>query len=77
MTVVAQVEQGPVVAIATQDHAPAIPAVSAVRTSFRHVFGAMHVGRSSTALTRATIDLDVVYEIGFHSFLFKQSYRFV
>ena len=74
MAVVAQVEQCPVVAVATQDDVSASSAVAAVGASIRHVFGASHVCGTSSALTRAAIYLYVVYKVRFcHNCLIKSN----
>lgn len=66
VAVIAQVEQRPVVAIAAQVDIPPAPTITAVGAAEGLVFGAVHVHRTAAALTGATVDFDVVYEIGFH-----------
>lgn len=66
MAIVAQVEQRPVVAVAAQVDIASAPTIAAVGAAEGLVFGAVHVHRTAAALTGATVDFDVVYEIGFH-----------
>ena len=67
VTVIAQVEQRPVVAVAAQVDVASAPTIAAVGAAEGLVFGAVHVHRTAAALTGATVDFDVVYEIGFHN----------
>ncbi len=67
MAIVAQVEQRPVVAVAAQVDVASAPTIAAVGAAEGLVFGAVHVHRTAAALTGATVDFDVVYEIGFHN----------
>lgn len=66
VAVIAQVEQGPVVAIAAEVDISPASTIAAIGAAEGLVFGAMHVHRTAAALTGATVDFDVVYEIGFH-----------
>ena len=66
VTVIAQVEQRPVVAVAAEVDVASAPTIAAVGAAEGLVFGAVHVHRTAAALTGATVDFDVVYEIGFH-----------
>ena len=67
VAVIAQVEQGPVVAIAAEVDITPTPTIATVGAAEGLVFGAVHVHRTAAALTGATVDFDVVYEIGFHN----------
>ena len=67
VAVIAQVEQGPVVAIAAAVDITPTPTIATVGAAEGLVFGAVHVHRTAAALTGATVDFDVVYEIGFHN----------
>ena len=66
VTVIAQVEQRPVVAVAAQVDVASAPTIATIGAAEGLVFGAVHVHRTAAALTGATVDFDVVYEIGFH-----------
>ena len=69
VALVLEVQQRPEVAVALQDNMPAASAVAAVRTAFRHILGAMKVHATGTALSRAAVYLNVVYEVsGWHYF---------
>ena len=46
---------------------PSTPTIAAIGATEGLVFGAVHVHRTAAALTGATVDFDVVYEIGFHN----------
>ena len=70
MTLVFQVEQRPVVVVATQDDATTLTAVATVGTAVRIVFHMLQVHAALTALTRAAHDFYVVYEIAFHTLFF-------
>ena len=65
MAFVAQVEQRPVVMVATQIDMPATPAVAAVGSAVGHVLGAVHVHAAPSASSRAAAYLYVVNEIAF------------
>ena len=67
VAVIAQVEQGPVVAIAAEVDISPAPTIATIGAAEGLVFGAVHVHRTAAALTGATVDFDVVYEIGFHN----------
>ena len=67
MALVFQMEQGPVVVIATQIDAAPLAAIASVRTAIGVVLHMFQVHRALTALARAAHDLDIVYEIGFHN----------
>ena len=63
--IVAQVEEGPVVAVAAQDDVSATTTIATVGTTVGVVLHAAHVSAATAALARAAIYLDVVYKIGF------------
>ena len=63
---VAQVEQGPELGVAAQNHIAAAPAVAAVGAAFRDVFLAAEVQRTRTALARAAENLHIINEIRGH-----------
>jgi hypothetical protein len=65
MTVVAQVEQGPIVAVATEDDMSATTTITTVGTTIRVVLDAAHVGATTATLARAAVYLYVIYKIGF------------
>ena len=65
MTVVAQVQQRPIVAVSAQDDVSATAAVAAVRTTVGVVLHAAHVCAATSTLARAAIDLYVIDEICF------------
>ena len=65
VTVVAQVQQGPVVAVPAQDDVPPASAVATVRPSVGHVLGAAHVCGTTAALARAAVYLYVVNKVRF------------
>ena len=67
VAVIAQVEQRPVVAVAAEVDITPTPTIAAIGATEGLVFGAVHVHRTAAALTGATVDFDVVYEIGFHN----------
>ena len=60
-----QVEQCPVVVVATQVDATAVTAVATVGSAVRVVLHVSEVHGASAALARATIYLYIVYEIRF------------
>ena len=70
MTLEFQMEQCPVVVIATQINAAAIAAVAAVRPAVRLILGMTEMGRSTTALSRTTMYLHIVYKVGFWHILY-------
>ncbi len=63
VTLIAQVQQCPVVTVTLQDNASALSAVTAVGTAVRDVFIMTQMGRSATALARPAKDFYVVYKI--------------
>ena len=63
VAVVAQVQEGPVVAVAAQDDVSATTTIAAIGTTVGAVLGASHVGGTSSALARADVYLHVVNEI--------------
>ena len=67
VAVIAQVEQRPVVAVAAEVDITPTPTIATIGAAEGLVFGAVHVHRTAAALTGATVDFDVVYEIGFHN----------
>ena len=58
-----EVQQGPVVVVATQVYAATVSAVATVGTSVRVVLNVAQVHRATAALARATIYLHIVNEI--------------
>ena len=64
---VLQVQQCPQVPVAAQDDMPATTAVTAVRTALGHILRAVEMQTACTALTRAAVDLDVVYKVRCHN----------
>ena len=65
VAVVAQVKQGPVVAVSAQDDVSAASAIATVGTSVGHVLGTAHVCGAPSALARAAIYLYVIYKVRF------------
>jgi hypothetical protein len=63
VTLIAQMQQCPVVAVTLKDNASALTAVTAVGTAVRDVFVMTQMGRSATALARPAKDLYVIYKI--------------
>ena len=63
VAVVAEMEQGPIVAVAAEDDMSATSAVAAIRSAFRKVLGPMHMCGTSSATSGAAINLYVVNEI--------------
>jgi hypothetical protein len=63
MTVVAQVEQRPVVAVTAQNDMASSSAIAPVGTSVRTILLTPHVGRSSTTLTRAAVYLYIINKV--------------
>ena len=70
VAVVAQVQQGPVVAVAAENHVAASSSVTSVGAAIGNVFFTPHVRGASTALTGAAIDFYVVNKIRFSHILF-------
>ena len=66
MAFVLQMQQRPVVMVATQDDATALAAIAAVRSPVRVVLHVTQVHGATTALTRTTVNLYVVNEITLH-----------
>ena len=66
MALILQVQQGPVVMVATQDDAATLATVTTVRTAIGVILDMAKVHRPSPALARTTEYLDVIYEIRFH-----------
>ena len=65
MTLIFQVEQGPVVMVAAQDDTAAIATVAAIRTTVGLVLHVTKVHGTFAAFTRAAIYLHIVYKIRF------------
>ena len=65
MAVVFEVKQRPIVAVTAQNDMAPSSAIASVGTSIRTIFFASHVRRASSALTRATVNLYVIYKIRF------------
>ena len=65
MAVVAQVQQGPIVAVAAQDDVSAATTITAIRTSIGVVLHTAHVCATASTLARAAVYLYIIYEIGF------------
>ena len=63
MPLVSQVEQGPVIVIASQDNRPALAAVAAVRSSVRVILHMPQMHGAPATLARATLYLYVIYKI--------------
>ena len=68
VTLVTQVEQGPVVAVAMQDDRASLASIAAIGSPLGDVLGAMQVRAATAALARATIDANVIDKIGFCHF---------
>ena len=49
VTVVAEMEQSPVVAIATQNDVTSATSITSVGTSFRQILGTVHVGGTASS----------------------------
>ena len=64
VALVFKVNQGPVLAVAAQDHVAAPSAVSAVGAAELDEFLAAEVARSRAPVAGAGVYLDVVYEVG-------------
>jgi hypothetical protein len=65
MSLILQVQQRPIVVIATQDNASAITTIAAIRSTIIIIFHMLQVHAASPTLTRAAQDLHVIYEIAF------------
>ena len=65
MAFVAQVEQCPIVMVATQIDVAAASAITAIRSAVGLVFGAVHVHGTSAALSGAAINFHVVDKVRF------------
>ena len=63
VSLVLEVQQRPVVAVAAQDDVAAASAVAAVGSALGHVLGAVHVCGTPAALARAAVYLHVVNEV--------------
>ena len=70
MSLVLQVQQSPIVMVATQENAATLTTVTTIRTAVGIVFHMFQVHRAPATLSRAAHDLHVVNEITFHTFLF-------
>ena len=70
MALVFQVQQRPVVMVTAQDDTTTLTAVTAVRTAIGIILHMAQVHGALAALSRAAIDLHVVYKVRFHKFLF-------
>ena len=68
MTLVFQMEQGPVVMVAAQDDTATLATVTAVRSPVGIVLHVAQVHRPFAALTRAAHDLHIIYEIRLHRY---------
>ena len=69
VTLIAQVEQGPVVAVAVQDDRATLAAIAAIGTAFGNILGTMQVRTTSTAFSGAAIDGYIVDKVRFcHKF---------
>ena len=66
MTLVLQMEERPVVMIATQDHAAAFATVTTIGTTVGVILHMAQVHTTLAALARAAIYLHIVNEIRFH-----------
>ena len=67
VALVAQVEEGPVIAVAAQIDVAAAASVAAVGAAFWDVLGAVHMHGAASTFSGAAYYLDVVDEIGVHS----------
>jgi hypothetical protein len=65
MAVVAQVEQGPIIAVTAEDDMPTAASVAAVGTTIGIIFYTAHVCASASAFARAAVYFYIVDEIGF------------
>ena len=63
VALVFQVQQGPVVVVSAQVDVASASAVATVGTAIRVVLHAPKVHRSPSALTRAAVNLNVVYKV--------------
>ena len=61
-----QVQQRPVVVVATKDDAATLAAIATIGTAIGVVLHMTQVHAAFTALTRAAHNLDVIYEVTFH-----------
>ena len=64
MPFIFKVYERPVLAVAAQDYAGAASSVAAVRTAESYELLPAEMGGTGTAVSRATENLDVIYEIG-------------
>jgi len=65
VTVIAQMQERPIVMVSTQIDIAASAAISTVRPSIRHILSTMQVNRSSPSLTGTTINLHIVDKVCF------------
>ena len=63
MTLIAQMEKRPVVFVCTDINISTASAITTIRTSLRDILLTTEVRRSSTALTGAAVDLDVIDKV--------------
>jgi hypothetical protein len=66
VTLVLQVQQRPIVVVATQDDAAAFTTVTPVGAAVRVILHMAQVHGALAAFAAATVYLDVVYEVAFH-----------
>ena len=71
-----QVQQRPVVVVATEVNATAMTAVATVGSAVRVVLDMSEVHAAPSALSRAAIYLHIVYEVGFCHILTKKSFLY-
>ena len=65
VALILQMQQGPVVVVAAKIDASSTSAIATVRTAIRLVLHVAQVHGAFTTLTRAAVDLYIIYEIGF------------
>ena len=64
VALVAEVKQGPYIAVSAQDDVASPAAVASVGAAFGHIFGSVEMPASGSSLARAAKYLYVVYEVG-------------
>jgi hypothetical protein len=65
MTIISQVQQCPIVTIAAKDDMSATTAVATIGATIGVVLHTSHVCTTTASLSRAAVDLYIVYEVGF------------
>ena len=76
MALVFQMEQRPVIMVSTQNDATTLATITAIGATVGVILHVTKVHRAFAALTRAAIDLHIVYEIRFHQSPYKYRQRY-